>query len=117
LQAGAGDEGIDGVCSFDRLGLINVKFKAKRYAENHHISRETLSSFVGSLDERGYGVFVTTSDYTREAKEWLGHRSERIKLINGEELARIMAETGLGVRKKTIEIADDIDEDYFSDLI
>lgn len=75
---------------------------------------ETLSSFVGSLDERGYGVFVTTSDFTRDAKEWLGRKGERIKLINEEELARIMAETGLGVRKKTIEIAD---EDYFNDLI
>lgn len=112
----SGDGGIDGVCSFDRLGLIKVKFQAKRYAENNHISRDTLSSFIGSLDERGYGVFVTTSDFTRDAVNWLGHRAERIRLINGRELARIMAESGLGVRKRTIEISDDIDEDYFNDL-
>ena len=112
----SGDGGIDGVCSFDRLGLIKVKFQAKRYAENNHISRDMLSSFVGSLDERGYGVFVTTSDFTRDAVNWLGHRAERIRLINGKELARMMAESGLGVRKRTLEIADDIDEDYFNDL-
>lgn len=110
----SGDNGIDGECTTDRLGLFKVKFQAKRW--QNAVSVHEIRDFVGAVHTEGadHGIFVTTSEFTQEAIA-TARKSGKIKLVNGKELARIMTEVGLGVRKKTVDIPR-LDEEYFSGL-
>jgi restriction system protein len=81
------------------------------------ISRPDLQGFVGSLTGEGAtkGVFVTTSDFTREARDYLNKVQHRIVLINGERLARLMIQHEVGVRARRTFVIRSIDEDRFAD--
>ena len=76
-----------------------------------------MRSFIGSLSvtRSGHGIFVTTSDFTKDAID-SAQRSGIVRLVNGAQLVRIMAESGLGVRKSNIEIITEMDEDFFAGL-
>ena len=66
------DEGIDGIISLDVLGLQKVYLQAKRYARGNPIGRPALQAFVGALSvqDTQMGVFITTSRFTEEAKQY-----------------------------------------------
>lgn len=93
-----GDGGIDGIINEDALGLDAVYIQAKRYAADNKISRPDIQRFVGSLTGEGAnkGVFVTTSDFSREARDYLTRVQHRIVLINGQMLAKLMIQHGVG---------------------
>lgn len=116
--ARSGDGGIDGIINEDALGLDAVYIQAKRYAPENKVSRPSLQAFVGSLTGEGAtkGVFVTTSDFTKEAKEYVDRVQQRIVLINGDRLARLMIQHDVGVRPRKVYILRSVDEDYFSDV-
>jgi restriction system protein len=61
---GAGDGGIDGVISLDRLGLEKVYVQAKRWQAC--VGRPELQAFYGVLagHKARKGVFIATSSYT-----------------------------------------------------
>jgi restriction system protein len=82
---GAGDGGIDGVISLDKLGLEKVYVQAKRYADDNHVSRPTIQGFFGALAGRRAtkGVFITTSRFSKEAREFAASASDSILLIDG----------------------------------
>jgi restriction system protein len=113
----SGDGGIDGIINEDALGLDAVYVQAKRYAPDSKVGRPALQAFVGSLTGEGAnkGVFVTTSDFSREAKDYLNKVQHRIVLINGERLARLMIQHEVGVRARKTYVLRSVDEDYFSD--
>jgi restriction system protein len=113
----SGDGGIDGIINEDALGLDAVYVQAKRYAPDSKVGRPALQAFVGSLTGEGAnkGVFVTTSDFSREAKDYLNKVQHRIVLINGERLARLMIQHEVGVRARQTYVIRSVDEDYFSD--
>lgn len=112
----SGDGGIDGIINEDALGLDAVYIQAKRYAPDSKVGRPALQAFVGSLTGEGAnkGVFVTTSDYSREAREYLQRVQHRIVLINGERLAQLMIQHEVGVRARKTYVLRSVDEDYFS---
>lgn len=112
------DGGIDGIINEDALGLDAVYIQAKRYAPDNKVSRPDIQRFVGSLTGEGAtkGVFVTTSDFSREARDYLIRVQHRIVLINGQMLARLMVEHGVGVRARSSYVIKGIDEDYFGGL-
>jgi len=114
----SGDGGIDGIINEDALGLDAVYVQAKRYAAENKIGRPTLQAFVGSLTGEGAskGVFVTTSDFSKEAKDYLNKVQHRIVLINGDRLARLMIQHEVGVRARKTYVLRSVDEDYFSDI-
>jgi restriction endonuclease Mrr len=57
--------------------------------------------------------FVTTSVFTKGAVEYANRVPQRIILVDGEELARLMVRYGVGVRtERAIEIKR-LDADYF----
>ena len=114
----SGDGGIDGLIHEDALGLDAVYIQAKKYAPENKVSRPAIQQFVGSLNGEGAtkGVFVTTSDFSVEARLFLGKVQHRIVLINGQELARQMIRYGVGVRDRTTYVVRSVDEDYFADL-
>jgi restriction system protein len=112
----SGDGGIDGIIDEDALGLDAVYVQAKRYAPDSKVGRPALQAFVGSLTGEGAnkGVFVTTSDFSREARDYLTRVQHRIVLINGERLARLMIQHEVGVRARRTFTLRTVDEDYFS---
>ncbi len=118
MTKASGDGGIDGIVNEDALGLDAVYIQAKKYAPENKISRPDIQKFVGSLTGEGAtkGVFVTTSDFSKEAREYLNKVQHRIVLINGQMLAQLMIQHGVGVRARTTYIVRSVDEDYFSDL-
>lgn len=113
----SGDGGIDGIIDEDKLGLDKVYIQAKRW--DNVVGRPELNKFVGSLAgvHADKGVFITTSDYTKEAKEYIGKVGKNISLINGEKLVELMIEHNIGVSESTRFIVKRIDSDYFPEDI
>jgi restriction system protein len=109
---GSGDGGIDGIISLDRLGLEKVYVQAKRWQNN--VGRPEIQGFYGALAGRRAqkGVFITTSAFTREAREFAETVADRLVLLDGGHLARLMIEYGVGVSRKAITVAQ-VDSDYF----
>lgn len=113
-----GDGGIDGIINEDALGLDAVYIQAKRYASDSKVGRPALQAFVGSLTGEGAtkGVFVTTSDFSKEARDYLNKVQHRIVLVNGERLARLMIQHEVGVRARRTYVLRSVDEDYFAEV-
>ncbi len=111
----SGDGGIDGTIREDALGLDEVYVQAKKYAHGNTVGEGDLRNFAGAIDAAGTtkGVFVTTAEFTRAAKDYVARSPKRIVLIDGEELARLMVRHGVGVRTRVRHEIKRIDEDYF----
>jgi restriction system protein len=113
----SGDGGVDGVVNEDRLGLDRVYVQAKRYASTVPVGRPEVQAFVGSLVGLGAtkGVFVTTSSFSRQAIEFARHLTQRIILIDGNQLADLMVEHNVGVRTSRALEFKRLDEDFFTE--
>ena len=111
------DGGIDGVIDEDALGLDAVYVQAKRYALDNTVGRPAIQQFIGSLTGEGAtkGVFVTTSSFSREARDYAARVMQRVVLIDGRRLARLMIRYGVGVRVRETYEVKSVDEDYFGD--
>ncbi|ASQ05849.1 restriction endonuclease [Sinorhizobium meliloti] len=113
----SGDGGVDGIVNEDRLGLDRIYIQAKRYAPGNPVGRPDVNGFVGSLVGLGAtkGVFVTTSTFSQPARDYVRHLAQRVILIDGQELADLMIEHGVGVRSyRTVEFKR-LDEDFFGE--
>ena len=113
----SGDGGIDGVIDEDALGLDAVYVQAKRYAPENTVGRPAIQQFIGSLTGEGAskGVFVTTSSFSAEARDYAARVMQRVVLIDGARLARLMIRHGVGVRTRRTYEVKSIDEDYFGE--
>ncbi len=113
----SGDGGVDGVINEDLLGLDRVYVQAKRYAPGSAVGRPEVQAFTGSLVGLGAskGVFVTTSTFSTPAVEFAARIPQRVILIDGERLARLMIEHGVGVRSSRVLEFKRLDEDFFSE--
>lgn len=112
---GTGDGGVDGVIDQDALGLDQIYVQAKRYADGRTVGREAIQAFIGALHGFGAtrGVFITSSSYTRDAREYATGIATRVILIDGQRLAELMIEYRVGVQvKQTFDVVE-IDEDFF----
>jgi len=111
-----GDEGVDGVINQDVLGLQRIYVQAKRNSDGNTIGRPEIQKFVGALSGLGAsgGVFITTSRFSSEAKEYVSkNMTQKIVLIDGYELGQLMVKYGIGVQvTNTYEIVE-VDEDLF----
>ena len=114
---GAGDGGIDGIIKGDPLGLEIVYLQAKRYQRDNSVGRPEVQAFAGSLDgvRATKGVFVTTSTFSSQAREFVDRIAKKIILIDGEELSRLLIEHNVGVRTSNTYQLKKVDEDFFSD--
>jgi restriction system protein len=80
-----GDEGIDGIIKEDKLGLDVIYIQAKRW--EGIVGRPEIQKFVGALaGQRLKRRFITTSHYTKEAKEYAFQMDTKIVLIDGRNL-------------------------------
>ena len=111
------DGGIDGIISQDKLGLDKIYVQAKRWA-NGAVGRPELQKFVGALSERqaNKGIFITTSNFTKDAREYIEKVSQNIILIDGNLLAKFMIENNVGVQVNYTYEIKKIDRDYFDTI-
>ena len=110
------DGGVDGIIDEDELGLEKIYLQAKRYSDNK-VNEKEMQNFAGALgcSPVRKGVFITTSFFDERAKKKAASiQGKVIRLVDGEELTKLMIKHNLGVQVKTkIEIKK-IDEDFFS---
>ena len=111
------DDGIDGIIYEDKLGLDKIYIQAKRYKFDNTVGKPQIQQFSGALDEQKAtkGVFITTSSYSKEAKQYVEKLNKKIVLIDGQELARYMIEYNVGVSTKQVYEVKRIDSDYFEE--
>ena len=81
-----GDSGIDITAYKDELPpriLVQVK------SQDGDIKETTIQSLKGAMREGDYGVFITLSDYTKNARQYLNN-TPIIRGINGTELVELI---------------------------
>jgi restriction system protein len=110
-----GDGGIDGIINEDRLGLDAIYLQAKRWEGT--VGRPEIMRFVGALagQRASKGVFITTSSYSQEAKEYAASSQYKVVLLDGYRLADLMIEHNLGVSVEAVYQVKKLDSDFFSD--
>jgi len=110
-----GDEGIDGVINQDRLGLDVIYIQAKRWKGN--VGRPEIQGFVGALagKKAAKGIFITTSEFHGNAREYAAGLHQKVILIDGRRLAELMIEHGIGVAEEHAYKVKKIDSDYFDE--
>ena len=111
----SGDEGIDGVIKEDRLGLDAIYLQAKKWENT--VGRPEIQKFAGALQGQRArkGIFITTSNFSKEAYDYTSRIDTKIVLIDGEQLARLMIDQNIGVTSISKYEIKKIDSDYFSE--
>jgi restriction system protein len=111
----SGDGGIDGVIREDALGLDQIYVQAKRWGGS--VGRPVIQGFVGALHgaHADRGVLITTSHFTPDATSYARNVPARVILIDGQHLAELMIDYGVGVTETTRYELKRIDGDYFPD--
>jgi restriction system protein len=111
----SGDEGIDGIIKEDHLGLDNIYIQAKRWEAT--VGRPEVQKFAGALQGQRArkGIFITTSEFSREAYDYVSRIDCKIVLIDGPSLAGHMINFGVGVSTVATYDVKKIDQDFFNE--
>ena len=110
------DGGIDG---FGRLkvglAMMSVAFQCKRW--QGLVGRPEVDKFRGAIQgEFEQGIFFTTSDFTREAKEAsIKKGAVPIVLLNGDAIAELMIQREFGVVRRPLTLYEDALDALFAD--
>jgi restriction system protein len=109
----SGDGGIDGIIKEDRLGLDAIYIQAKRWEGS--VGRPEIQKFVGALQGQRAkkGIFITTSSFTSDAASYANMIENKVVLIDGELLAKLMIDNGVGVSSVATYEIKRVDSDYF----
>ena len=111
-----GDEGIDDVIKEDVLGL-DVYIQAKKWEGT--IGRPEIQKFAGALQGQRAkkGIFITTGNFSKDAKEYTYKIDNKIVLIDGKQLTEFMIDKNIGVSLEKSYFIKRLDQDYFNDTI
>lgn len=114
----SGDGGIDGIIKEDKLGLDVVYIQAKRW-DNNPVGRPDVMQFAGALQGQRAtkGIFITTSRFTDNARNYVSQIGSKIVLIDGEQLTSLMIEHDVGVSTVSLYPVKKVDSDYFEESI
>jgi len=95
----SGDGGIDGIIKEDKLGLDTIYIQAKKWENT--VSRPEIQKFAGALQgqQAKKGIFITTSSFSKGAREYANIIDSKVVLIDGEILAQLMIDYDIGVSK------------------
>lgn len=109
----SGDDGIDGIIKEDKLGLDTIYIQAKRWENT--VGRPEIQKFVGALtgQRAKKGLFITTSDFSKDSLDYVSRIDTKIVLIDGETLAQLMIDHNVGVSTIASYELKKIDSDYF----
>jgi len=107
------DGGIDGIIKEDKLGLDIIYIQAKRWEGT--VGRPEIQKFAGALQGQRArkGIFITTSSFTKDAREYVENINTKIILIDGQRLAELMIAYNVGANTTAIYEVKKIDSDYF----
>jgi restriction system protein len=91
--------------------------QAKRYAEDNAVSRPAIQAFLGALAGRRAlkGVFMTTSRFSRDARDFAATASDSLVLVDGEQLADLLIDHRVGVQARKTFVLMTTDRDYSDD--
>jgi restriction system protein len=112
----SGDKGIDGIVWQDALGFDRVYLQAKRYSEGNNVGGPEVQAFSGALGQfrATKGIFITTSTFTPAARAVARDTAHyTLILIDGQRLASLMFEYGVGVQVDKTVIVKKLDQDFF----
>ena len=111
----SGDGGIDGIIKEDRLGLDVIYIQAKRW--DGTVGRPDIQKFAGALQGQRAkkGIFITTSSFSGEARDYVKYIDTRIILIDGAQLVELMVDNNVGVSLAGTYEVKKIDSDYFEE--
>ena len=111
----AGDGGIDGIIKEDKLGLDAIYIQAKRWENT--VGRPEIQKFVGALtgQRARKGLFITTADFSSEARDYVSRIEAKVILIDGETLAQLMMDHNVGVSTVATYEVKRVDSDYFAE--
>jgi Restriction endonuclease len=101
------------VISVREPSAFGPPFRPKRWTDNS-VGRPDIDRFRGAIQgEYDHGVFLTTSGFSKDAKEASYRKGAiTILLLDGPAIADLLVERGLGVRKLPLFLFD-IDEEFF----
>ncbi len=110
---GTADGGIDGIIKEDKLGLDIIFIQAKRWEGT--VGRPEIQKFAGALQgqKAKKGIFITTSNFSKEASDYVKNIDTKIILIDGQQLAELMIDNNVGVSPLATYEMKKIDTDYF----
>ena len=111
----SGDEGIDGIINEDRLGLDVIYMQAKKWEGT--VGRPEIQKFAGALQGQHAkkGIFITTSNFSKEAVDFASRVDNKIILLDGDTLVQYMIDHNIGVTPFVNYEVKKIDLDYFTD--
>jgi restriction system protein len=111
----SGDEGIDGIINEDRLGLDVVYIQAKRWKNT--VTRPEIQKFAGALQGQRArkGIFITTSNFSDGARDYVSRIESKIVLIDGETLSQLMIDYDVGSSSVATYDLKRLDLDYFTE--
>ena len=111
----SGDGGIDGMIKQDKLGLDEIYVQAKRWQNT--VPGNEVRDFAGSLSGKKSkkGIFITTSNFSNAAIDFVKTVDSKIILIDGEKLAKLMFDYNIGFQQGDIYQLKKIDEDFFAE--
>ena len=112
----SGDEGIDGIINEDRLGLDVIYVQAKKW-EATTVGRPEIQKFAGALQGQHArkGIFITTSNFSKEAADFASRVDNKIILLDGDTLVQYMIDHNIGVTPSVNYEVKKIDLDYFTE--
>jgi restriction system protein len=111
------DGGIDVVGTYSAAGLapVNAAVQVKRWKGN--IQSQTVTQLRGSLQVHQFGIIITTSDFTKGARqESEAPGKTRISLINGEQLISLLIRHHVGVVDQPLVVTQ-LDTEWWGELL
>ena len=101
---------MDGIIREDRLDLEIIYVQGKRWAAT--VGRRC--ALHGQHATKG--IFITTSDFSRDADEYVSKIGSKIVLIDGSTLTELMIEFGVAVATDATYTVKRIDNDFFESI-
>ena len=112
----SGDGGIDVMGVYRAAGLteVNAAVQVKRWKGN--VQAPTVTSLRGSLQVYQQGIIITTSDFSRGAREEAAAANKtRIGLLNGQDLLELLIRHKVGVVEKALKVIS-LDDEWWGEL-
>lgn len=103
----SGDGGVDVRGQLLVAGSVKIQMavQAKRYQEKDNIGPSVVRELRGSLQPNEQGMIITTSGFTKSAREEASRENASpIALMNGEQLVQSLFEYEIGVQRESIEL-------------
>ena len=112
-SAGAVTAGLTALSRKISSASISSIYKRKRW--EGVFGRPEIQKFAGALQGQraNKGVFITTSNFTREAQDYADLINTKIILIDGERLSSLLVDHNVGVTPVGVYEIKRIDTDYF----